>query len=136
MGKMTKSDAVRSMRSNGANWVTSRCIIEHHSSQGTQIFLSLSPEGDNLAYFARVTYLKRFKMFKLPLGLHIPEGVSDSEIANRLSDIYDCMIFTKDVFRLKTSLGWEFALAFVPYCCDVYIYALLPNGHEMFSHLS
>ena len=113
MGKKAVFDI---LQESGADWINvPGDFTKRVTSDGIQVFLSLSPTGDSLACYFETPQGSCFKIHQLPLSLFIFDYLisTKDQIINKLRASYP-WISIDSVFQMKNKYGSTIALAIAP----------------------
>ncbi len=122
------------LRENGANWVEcSGDFTKRVTSDGIQVFLSLSPSGYILVTYCELPFGDFFKYFQLPSGINIPREVSHEDIVAKLRLTYPSLK-SEDVFEIKNTWGERISLALIPSPRVLAVYGMV-DGEDYFTRI-
>ena len=123
MGKKAVFDI---LQENGADWINvPGDFTKRVTSDGIQVFLSLSPTGDRLACYFETPQESCFKIHHLPLSLFIFDYLvpTNDQIVNKLCASYP-WISIGSVFHMKNKYGSTIALTIAPSADRIVVFGL------------
>lgn len=110
------------LQDNGADWVkNSGDFTKRVTSEGVQVFLSLSPSGDCLAIFCEMPFWDYSIMINIPPDYEFPYDLSHDEIVTNLQEKHP-ELCADDVFVVWNKNRKSVIVAVLPYSKTFAVY--------------